>query len=239
MAYVNLPIEKLYARRDFNQHICLEFYRGEKWSEAIVIEAGGPRKLRLRITELERLYKYPLDKPLEAVAASFLKLHNAAHEQDISLTPIIKEIYIMATLKTENLESLDTKALIKVYNDAAAKLGQPLLKDFKSGKAKLLARIDSLKKSFASKKTPAKAPVKAPTKAPAKASAKASAKAPTKASAKAPAKGRGIGEFCIGLLKAGKTNQETLDAVLKNYPGAKTSAASIAWYRNQINQGLK
>ncbi len=45
---------------------------------------------------------------------------------------------------------------------------------------------------------------------------------------------RGVGTVAIEALKAGKTNEETLEAVKKAFPGAKTSLASINWYRNKL-----
>lgn len=51
-------------------------------------------------------------------------------------------------------------------------------------------------------------------------------------------KGRGIGSFCEGLLAKGRTSEEILAAVGKEFPGAKTSMASIAWYKNKMaNEG--
>ena len=64
-------------------------------------------------------------------------------------------------------------------------------------------------------------------------------KPPKKAAANGGApKGRGIGAFCEGLLLKKKSADDILAAVQKEFPGAKTSMASIAWYRNKlINEG--
>ena len=61
-------------------------------------------------------------------------------------------------------------------------------------------------------------------------------KAPKKAGGAALPKGRGIGAFCEGLLMKRKTAEQILEAVRKEFPGAKTSMASISWYRNKLAQ---
>lgn len=45
---------------------------------------------------------------------------------------------------------------------------------------------------------------------------------------------RGVGTVAIAAIKDGKTNEETLAAVKKEFPEAKTSLASINWYRNKL-----
>jgi hypothetical protein len=47
-------------------------------------------------------------------------------------------------------------------------------------------------------------------------------------------KKRGIGDVAVEAIRAGKTNEETLKAVMKAFPEAKTSLASINWYRNKL-----
>ncbi len=47
-------------------------------------------------------------------------------------------------------------------------------------------------------------------------------------------KPRGIGAFCAKMLSAGKSNEEALAAVRTEFPDAKTSLASVAWYRNKL-----
>jgi len=44
----------------------------------------------------------------------------------------------------------------------------------------------------------------------------------------------GVGTVAIGALRGGKTNEETLEAVKAEFPDAKTSLASINWYRNKL-----
>jgi hypothetical protein len=51
-------------------------------------------------------------------------------------------------------------------------------------------------------------------------------------------RGRGIGAFACDLILKGKTNEEVLEAVKKQFPDASTSASSVAWYRNHLkNEG--
>lgn len=43
-----------------------------------------------------------------------------------------------------------------------------------------------------------------------------------------------IGSVAVEAIKAGKSNEETLEAVKAEFPEAKTSLASINWYRNKL-----
>lgn len=45
---------------------------------------------------------------------------------------------------------------------------------------------------------------------------------------------RGVGNAAADALLAGKTNEEALKAVREEFPEAKTSLASIGWYRNKL-----
>ena len=45
---------------------------------------------------------------------------------------------------------------------------------------------------------------------------------------------RGVGTVVIEALKAGKTNEEALAVVQAEFPDAKTSLASVGWYRNKL-----
>jgi septal ring factor EnvC (AmiA/AmiB activator) len=44
----------------------------------------------------------------------------------------------------------------------------------------------------------------------------------------------GVGDLAKELIRAGKTNEEVLAAVKEKFPEAKTSMASINWYRNKL-----
>lgn len=43
-----------------------------------------------------------------------------------------------------------------------------------------------------------------------------------------------IGSVAIAAIKDGKSNEEALEAVKAEFPEAKTSLASINWYRNTL-----
>jgi len=45
---------------------------------------------------------------------------------------------------------------------------------------------------------------------------------------------RGVGTAALEAIRAGKTNEETLTIVKAEFPEAKTSLASINWYRNKL-----
>jgi hypothetical protein len=71
----------------------------------------------------------------------------------------------------------------------------------------------------------------------AKSAPKAPKKKAKKSAASGPKKeGGGIGGLVSKLLIAKKSNEEILAAVKKEYPKARTSAASIAWYRSKLRE---
>lgn len=45
---------------------------------------------------------------------------------------------------------------------------------------------------------------------------------------------RGVGTVAKEAIRDGKTNEEALEAVQAEFPDAKTSLASINWYRNKM-----
>lgn len=51
---------------------------------------------------------------------------------------------------------------------------------------------------------------------------------------------RGVGDVAIEAIKAGKTNEEALDAVRSEFPNANTRITSINWYRGKLrSEGAK
>lgn len=62
----------------------------------------------------------------------------------------------------------------------------------------------------------------------------AAKKAPKKSDGEKKPRGQGIGAFCMELIKKGKSNEQVLAAVREKFPGASTSPASVAWYRNKL-----
>lgn len=57
-----------------------------------------------------------------------------------------------------------------------------------------------------------------------------------KEKAKDKSKKRGVGDAATDAIRAGATNEAALEAVKKEFPDAKTSLASINWYRNKLRQ---
>jgi hypothetical protein len=49
----------------------------------------------------------------------------------------------------------------------------------------------------------------------------------------------GIGAYVKGLLISGKTTDQILRAVARQFPGANTSRASVSWYRSRLNKETK
>lgn len=47
-------------------------------------------------------------------------------------------------------------------------------------------------------------------------------------------KGPGVGGVAKTLIREGKTNEQVLAAIKEQFPDAKTSMASINWYRNKL-----
>lgn len=85
----------------------------------------------------------------------------------------------------------------------------------------------------AEKKAAAKAPAKPK---PAKAAKPAAKPSPKPAKTAEPKKAGGIGGLVCKLLVARKTPEEILAEVKKQFPKARTSNASIAWYRSKLRE---
>lgn len=47
---------------------------------------------------------------------------------------------------------------------------------------------------------------------------------------------KGIGDLAMDQIRAGRTNEEALAAVREAFPNARTSPASIAWYRSKLRK---
>lgn len=267
--------------KDYNSRIALEFSRGHKWSEFVMLDPNGPRKAKLLTSTFEKTYYRASSITVKEGLLALLRASHRAYIPDEGVTTLLLEAYIMSATSDKNdLAKRNTAEILTVYNELATAVGKKPLKAYKGSKADLLKRLEELKQhtveltpsqieakttnaaqaarrlaglcelkdskaanpttttkesNMATTKTAAtKTKAKA---APAKATATKAKAAPAKA---APAKkgSGGIGGFCIDLIRAGKGNEDILDAVRKKFPDAKTSAASIAWYRNKVkNEG--
>lgn len=161
MAVVNLTLAALCVRQDHNARVCLEFYRGNKWSEYLAFEPTGLQKFREPTAKFEARFNRTVDTPLERAALAFLHSLNGAYLPGDGVAEILLEVYTMSkTDGTNDLSKLDTKALLAYYNELATATGKPELKAFKEGKTKLLAKIEALQaevKKPTAKQTEAKA----------------------------------------------------------------------------------
>lgn len=262
MGVTNLPLLELIARRDRNSHACLEFYRGNKWSEYLAASPGGVRKFRVTTAKFLTQFDIKLDTPLERVALSLLRSHSSAYIPEDGVAEILLEIYTMTKANgTTDLTTLNAAALLSYHNELAAAVQQKPLASFKGAKSKLLGRIAVLqaavskpttKQVAAKEASVAKASKRLEGLAALKESKQSDRKIPTKVkpvkdvaaveakkavkktdAAKAPRK-QGIGTFCMDLIQKGKTNDQVLESVRAKFPDASTSASSIAWYRNKL-----
>lgn len=278
MAKVNLPLDKLVVRRDFNAHVALEFYRGDKWSEYLSFDPSGLQKYREPTAKFEARYNKLLDTPIERAALTLIGSLKGAYLPGDGVAEIILEIFTMAATNNNDLTALDTKGLLEVFNKLAIAAGKTELKSFKESKAKLIARIEALQAEVAkptakqvaakassaakaekrlegladlkAKKEAAKQPKQSerttlkptakqdgkvkPAQNEPKTADQKKAEGSAKGAAIQKAKSQGIGAFCMDLIKAGKNNADVLAAAQKQFPGAKTSASSVAWYRNKL-----
>lgn len=135
---------------------------------------------------------------------------------------------VKATGKTNGIGhiSQELRKQMKVVGDGAIKMGQRILAE-KAAKEKAKADAKAAKLSKTAKKATKK------TATPGDKADKPSAKAP-----KAPkaTKVRGIGTIVREALKAKKSTEECIALVKKEFPKAKTTPASVAWYRNDLRE---
>jgi len=95
-----------------------------------------------------------------------------------------------------------------------------------SKKEKALKKLKALKGGKSKGKTKAKVPGKT----------KAKATTKTKASGQKSGRPTGVGAYAKDLIRAGKSNEQVLDTVLKKFPEAQTTIASINWYRHDMRR---
>lgn len=128
------------------------------------------------------------------------------------------------------------KALVHIT--AVRNTEEPQQQDAKAAGARLAAQHKE--NDMAAKKTAKVKGKTAKTKA-SKAAAKKTAAPAKKTTAKKAAvpvkKGTGIGALIRELIGKGRENQEIVDTVLQKFPGAKTNAANVSWYRSAMKKG--
>lgn len=250
---VNLTLKELCVRRDHESRVALEFNRGTKWSEYLAFDPRGVQVYRLETVEFHKRFTRTLSSSLEGAASAFLRSLKDAYLPWEGAADVLLEILIMAkTNGSKDLSAMDAKELVAYHNQLAFHVpGIIALKSWKNAKSELVARIKELEgkvkqptaaqQKHAADGKPAETEAKPKRKAEpvakgGKVTVSKTPKAKPAKSEKAPAapRGQGIGAFCMDLLGKGKSNEEVLSAVKAKFPDAKTSAASVAWYRNKL-----
>lgn len=215
----------LRLRKDHNSRCALEYHRGAKWVKYIAHTGNGPRVFRARIAEFDKDFNRSFNANYDprAAALRFLDSAKRAYEHDAEVLSTLLEI-IMG--KPANEMSLTE--LVVAYNDLAKTLGKPPRKSFKT-KAEGLSALEKLDE-LAKAQTPTQ---EATTEKKEVAAEKRKAARP-KTEGEPKQRGQGIGAFCKELISQGRTNAEILTAVQDKFPGAKTSAGCVAYYRNKM-----
>lgn len=132
--------------------------------------------------------------------------------------------------------SPETKAKKFAGNGAVKDPGAELAKFSATQQAKKEEKKPKKAKAAAKPKKAKKEAPKPVKKAKAKKAAKGKEKGKAKSAAKKGSTKPGIGAYCETLLKAKKSTEEIMKAVQGKFPGAKTSPASIAWYRSKMRE---
>lgn len=257
-----INLEHVRLRIDGQRHVALEYWRHGAQSKFIHFTAYGLETSTASTSEFERQYSSALDKPVGAAALRLLELSSSAYLNEDGVLTTLLEIYLMTTANTTDLVAMNMVQLMVVYDGLCTAAGTKPVKKFES-KAKAISaiqalggaavtptakqqdnkatkdaatakRIEKLKAAKPPKEEKAKPATKS-TKPVGKgaAAAKLNKKADAVVGDKAP-RGLGIGAFCKELIIAGKSNEEVLTAATKKFPDNKTSAASVAWYRNKL-----
>jgi hypothetical protein len=208
-------------RKNFNSNCALEFARGGKWTKYIAHTCAGPRVHHTRIDSFDQEFKEIPGYDPRIAALRFLDAAKRAYEHDDEVLSTLMEIIMGKPAK-----EMSVAELVVAYNDLAKTMGKAPRKSFKS-KAEGLKAIETLDAAV-KKATPAQKVAEE------KKEAVAEKRKADKPKTEAKPKGQGVGAFCKDLIGKGRTNQEILTAVQDKFPGAKTSAGCIAYYRNKL-----
>lgn len=196
---------------DPNSHVALRYYRGDNYTEAVVIADGGSVQT-IRMTNRAFEERFRTEGAIGCKdefdgAEKLMKIVDEpikGREHHAKAIEVLKEII---TAKQEGRrmaeEAAKRKKLRKAEREKAIANHVPV--------------IDETKIRAAAER------------------GQQVAAASNKRGAGLP-KGRGIGAFCRELLKKGKETAEILKEVQKQFPGARTTPACVAWYRNDMRQ---
>jgi hypothetical protein len=186
------------VRADRARHIALRYYRGNSWTEAIVIGLGGAVDT-IRIGNQEFDERFCFDE-VKGSADEF--------EAAEKLLGIAKRTHGSNSAKAVEL----LKEIVAIKREALQAKGQ-------KGRETVKLVIDPVRlKAAAARGTAQDAVTADGTRTPVR------------------TRGSGIGAFCVNMIKDLKSTDEILKAIRAQFPDAKTSAASIAWYRNDLRQ---
>lgn len=241
MSEINISAKDMVVRQDHQRHVCLEYYRGGKWSEYIAFDPAGAQKIKALTHIVARQFDKVLELPLDRAVLAFLRCLKREYAPGNGVPEILMEIYKMSKApEVGDFSKLDLKGLTACYNELAIIAKKSEVKSFKS-KGEAIKRIEAVQaiiialtpEQTANKGVAAEKAAKRLSGLTELKALKEKAVKPVKEKA-VKSKKQGIGAFCIGLIQKGKTNDEVLAAVKSQFPDASTSPASIAWYRNKV-----
>lgn len=206
---------RAYLPDDGVYDIILEIYTMSTTSGTMDLTTLNGKQLTDHYNGLAKASGRGLVKEFKSKAEAIKRIE-ALHEE--SKKPSTEQVERASEKKAE-AEKLTAKVIAK-----AAKKPKVAPAEKDPGSDAIKATAQTLSKSAPAKKTKTE---RFPTAA--KKAAKKSATKPAGGG-----RGLGIGAFCMGLIKKGKSNEEVLEAVRKEFPDAATSASSVAWYRNKL-----
>ena len=186
------------VRADRARHIALRYYRGNSWTEAIVIGLGGAVDT-IRISNQEFDERFCFDE-VKGSANEF--------EAAEKLLGIAKRTHGSNSAKAVEL----LKEIVAVKREALQAKGQ-------KGRETVRLVINPARLRAAAVRGTAQ-----------------DIAATGRGATLVRTRGSGIGAFCVNMIKDLKSTDEILKAIRVQFPDAKTSAASIAWYRNDLRQ---
>ena len=173
------------------------------------------RHIVLRITQTPKITQY-LESQATGIVQSKMPSVDFNKEYD-------KEVPLTITAAAVSFLTIAKRAY--VFN-------QPVIQILKE----IIMTTATTKEEKAIAEATTEAPTPAQEEVIAKKAEKAAKVKATKPPKESKPRGLGIGAFCNELIIAGKTNTEILDAVKAKWPEAKTTVASLAWYRNDLKK---
>lgn len=206
--------------RSFNRHVALVLARPGKKVKYIAATSTGPQIHTVLLKDFAKDFSEPCPLGPRAAALSFLGAARRAYYFDAAV--------ISALL---GVVAVSTKDTVELYNALASVLCKAPVQSFKNRTTAATA-VATLEKLM---NTPT-VDQHANAAAKAEKAEKVKAARPPKEPKESKPRGIGLGAFCVGLIQAGKSNAEILEAVKAKWPDAKTSVSSLGWYRNNLKK---